>query len=186
MTKKETRAAAKAAFEEWTSACPEGPQNASESIWQQVEASSEFRSASTVLVYMSIRGEVLTRDFIDRWHTRKRIAIPLVKGDTLTLKLYDPSRLVEGYRGIIEPSDDAEEIATSEIDLAIVPGAAFKKQADGQVLRLGRGGGFYDRLLPLLNCPAFGVCYSCRLMDDIPTDPWDRPLDGLFTENNHD
>lgn len=182
MTKKETRAVAKAAYEAWTLAHPDGPDSASEAIWSQIEASGEFREAGTVLVYMSIRGEVLTGGFIDRWHKVKRIAIPLVKGDSLTLKVYDPGHLVKGYRGIIEPSDDAADIDPADIDLAIVPGAAFAVKDGGKVLRLGRGGGFYDRLLPLLRCPAFGVCYSCRLLADIPTDPWDRPLDGLYTE----
>lgn len=182
MTKKEIRKNAKTAFEAWATVHPEGPETASRAIMERIGTSAEFRDASTVLVYMSIRGEVLTRDFIDRWHGVKRIAIPLVKGDTLELKLYDPDLLVEGYRGIVEPSEAAVDIAPDEIDLAIIPGAAFSVRDDGAVLRLGRGGGFYDRLLPRLDCPTFGVCYSCRLMDEIPTDPWDRPLDRLFTE----
>lgn len=182
MTKQEARKAAKTAFEAWTAGNPESQEAASRIIMERVEASGEFRSAGTVLAYMSIRGEVMTRDLIDRWHGQKRIVLPLVKGGSLALKLYDPSRLVEGYRGIIEPTEDAVDIDPSEIDLAIVPGAAFTVRNDGTVLRLGRGGGFYDRLLPHLDCPAFGVCYSCRVLDDIPTDPWDRPLDRLFTE----
>lgn len=181
MTKKEARAAAKAAFEAWVEQDPSGQEKASRLIWEQVEASREFRDAATVLVYMSIRGEVKTDESISRWHKSKRIAVPLVKGESLALKLYDPERLATGYRGIVEPTEDAVDISPEEIGLAIVPGAAFCSK-DGRILRLGRGGGFYDRLLPSLDCPLFGVCYSCRMMDDIPTDPWDVTLDKLFTE----
>lgn len=183
MTKQESRAAARAAFETWAAADPEGPVKASRRIMERIEESVEFRDAGTVLVYMSIRGEVLTQASVDKWRASKRIAIPLVKGKDLSLRLYDPPLLVEGYRGIIEPSDAAVEIDPAEIDLAIVPGAAFELKDGGKVLRLGRGGGFYDRLLPRLDCPKFGVCFSCRLIDGIPVDPWDIPLDRIFTEN---
>lgn len=180
MTKAEARSAAKKAFAEWISADPDGPVRESAEIWRAVEGAPEFRAAGTVLLYMSIRGEVLTREFIERWFTAKRIAIPLVRGDSLVLKIYDPSKLREGYRGIIEPSDDAEEIQPADIDFAIVPGCAFAAK-ESRILRLGRGGGFYDRLLPSLDCPKAGVCYSCRVLEDLPCDPWDAPLDGLVT-----
>lgn len=180
MTKKEAREIAKNAFAQWRDSDPEGPERASREIWARVEATDAFRGAGTVLLYMSIKGEVMTSEFIRKWSGTKKIALPLVDGDTLVLKAYDPSRLKEGYRGIIEPSDDAEDIDVTKIDLAIVPGAAFAING-GKVLRLGRGGGFYDRLLPLLDCPTVGVCYACRVLKDIPTDPWDIALDTMIT-----
>lgn len=180
MTKAEARSAAKKAFEAWLADDGDGPERESAVIWKKVEESPAFVNAGTVLLYMSIRGEVLTRAFIDRWQGKKRIAIPLVQGERLILKQYDPNLLKEGYRGIVEPSADALEISPDEIDLAIVPGCAFSIK-DSEVLRLGRGGGFYDRLLPYLDCPKIGVCYSCRIADDIPCDPWDVRLDGLVS-----
>lgn len=145
-------------------------------IWKRVEESAAFRSAQTVLIYMAIGGEVPTRDFIDRWKGTKRMVIPLVVGDSLSLYEYDSSRLTEGYMGIIEPSPDALPVDGSEIDLALVPGVAFCRK-DGKLWRMGRGKGFYDRLLPKLRCPAFGVFFSFRLVRDLPLDPWDVPLD---------
>lgn len=181
MTKKEARQKAKNAYALWTSGDPGRPSQASRAIWTELEATDAFRRAGTVLLYMSIEGEVMTRDFIDRWSGTKRIALPVVKGDVLRLKAYDPSCLQEGYRGITEPSDDAVDIDPSEVGLAVIPGAAFARNGSA-VLRLGRGGGFYDRLLPLLECPRIGVCYSCRVLEEIPTDPWDIALDGLITD----
>lgn len=145
-------------------------------VWSPVEASSAFASANTVLVYMDIPGEVPTQAFIDRWRASKRILIPLVVGDELELCEYDPEKLVEGYKGILEPSASATRVSPSEVDLALVPGVAFC-QRDGRLWRLGRGKGFYDRLLPQLSCPAFGIYFPFRLVSELPLDPWDRPLD---------
>lgn len=233
---------------------------AAESIWQQVEAMPEFVSASRVLIYMSLPGEVPTRDFIARWYGRKQFVLPLVcqgsikntdqgcnslcsgagnilevrdslisrasKSESepcLELRKYDPRWLVSGYRGIEEPSVDAPLVAPSDIDLALIPGVAFARGvdsgnlasrddfargvdsgsvADGDVFargdsgdishgaadtrnsdvwRLGRGGGFYDRLLPRLTCPTIGICFSYRVLDALPLDPWDVPLTHLVT-----
>lgn len=156
----------------------------SEDIWRQVELLPEFAQASCILIYMSIPGEVPTRAFIAKWASRKQFALPLVCGEHLELRLYDPVRLVEGYRGIIEPSADAQSVAPDEIEMAIVPGTAFSRQ-NGKVKRMGRGGGFYDRLLPQLSCPEIGVAFSFREVESIPSDPWDVDLDELIVDTSH-
>ncbi len=146
-------------------------------IWAKVENLPEFISAGTVLLYMSIEGEVPASRFIEKWHTTKRILIPKVAGDDLLLFEYDPDRLTEGYRGIPEPSEDAVQAKYPEVDLAIVPGVAFTRSG----IRLGRGKGFYDRLLPHLACPKAGICFSYRIIPDIPTDFWDITLDKVIS-----
>ena len=144
-------------------------------IWSRLEALEEFRSARTVLMYMDIDGEVPTRSFIARWAGSKRIAIPVVKGEDIELRLYNPDALTEGYMGITEPTDDAPFVSPSEIDLAVIPGIAFTREG----ARLGHGKGFYDRMLPMLGCPRLGVCFDYRIVSSIPTDPWDEFVDGL-------
>lgn len=142
-----------------------------------LECTPLFSQASTILAYMSMSGEVSTHEAIARWHEAgKRIVLPLVCGDELKLKEYAPSSIKEGYRGILEPSDDAQDVPAEEVELAIIPGIAFTENG----LRMGRGKGYYDRLLPALDCPKYGICYSFRVVDGIPTDPWDAPLDGLI------
>lgn len=141
-------------------------------LWARVEALDAFQAASTVLLYCSLPDEVSTSGFMERWARRKRLILPLVCGDDLLLKEYDPSRVHPGYRGIIEPDGDLPSLAPQSVDFALVPGVAFTP--DGY--RLGRGKGFYDRLLPQLRCPTAGVCYSCQILDDLPLDPWDRPV----------
>ena len=153
----------------------------SEEIMRRFESLPEFLHARTVLLYVSIPGEVETLDFIGKWAGSKRIALPLVKGEELELRLYRPDGLTAGYRGIPEPSSSCPVIDPAEIDLAIVPGTAF--QADGEkVWRLGRGKGFYDRLLPHLSCPLYAAAFHFRLVGNLPVDAWDIPLDGICTE----
>ena len=149
-------------------------------VLSALERDSRFVSAGCVLMYMSIPGEVETADFIARWHGSKRIVIPRVVGEELELFEYDPDRLVPGYLGILEPSDDAVRVDPSEIDLAVIPGVAFSRLPDGRVLRMGHGKGFYDRLLPQLSCPKLGICFGFRVLSEIPSDAWDVPLDGLL------
>ena len=186
MTKKELRALMKAREKEFL--CSGAAHESSEKVWAHVEALDAFRDASCVLCYMSIPGEVETPDFISRWHGRKRMVIPRVVGDDLELFEYDPQKLVPGYLGILEPSSDALCVDPSEVDLALVPGVGFCVDTGacsvaGKVLRMGHGKGFYDRLLPSLRCPTVGICFNFRLVDEIPSDPWDRPLDALVCES---
>jgi len=149
----------------------------SQRIWATAEATTEFAEAESVLVYCSLPDEVETAEFIERWIGRKRIIVPLVTGDTLALKEYDPASMHIGAFGILEPSADAPDVAPSEIDVAFIPGVAF--DSDGQ--RLGRGKGFYDRLLPALPCPTVGICYPCQRVDRLPADPWDIPVGSVIT-----
>ena len=156
---------------------------ASETIWHRVEAMPEFASATKVLIYMSIPGEVRTREFIARWRDSKEFVLPLVCGERLELHAYAPEWLVPGYRGIEEPSADAPSVSPDSLDLVLVPGMAFARTPSG-VLRMGRGGGFYDRFLPQVSCPTVGICYSYRIVGSLPTDPWDIPLDKLISDDD--
>lgn len=177
---------------------PERVERESLAIRSAIESDPRFRAARTVLLYCSIRGEVPTADWIRDWSAHKRIVLPLVvsapalapssaltpayeevaraeTAPTLLLKEYVPGLLVPGYKGILEPAAGSPDVSPEEIDYALIPGVAFT--AGG--LRLGRGGGFYDRLLPHLGCPRMGVCFSFRICKTLPSDSWDSPLDGV-------
>jgi 5,10-methenyltetrahydrofolate synthetase len=136
----------------------------------------EWKAASTVLLYCALPGEV---DLSPLFSEDKRIALPLVQGDTLVLKEYSPSALVPGFMGIMEPGPECREVLPSEIDFAVVPGVAF----DRSCLRLGRGKGYYDRLLPSLSCPLAGVAFRWQIVDSVPCDRWDVPLDLVVADS---
>lgn len=174
MDKKELRKYIAARKAELT---PDVRQAEEKAVWAALESMEEFMSASSILVYSSLPDEVSTSDFIGRWHGRKRMVLPLVSGESLVLKEYVPGRTHEGYKSILEPDEDLPDIAPEDIGFAIIPGVGFAP--DGR--RLGRGKGFYDRLLPALRCPVVGVAYRCQIAGDLPSDPWDIPVSAVIT-----
>ena len=107
----------------------------------------------------------------------KKIILPVVDGEYLILKEYIPSEMVQGYRNISEPSSE-EQIDPSEIEFAVIPGVAF----DSECNRMGRGKGFYDKLLPFLKCPKIGIGYDFQIVGKIPCEEFDVPLDYVVTE----
>ena len=154
-------------------ASPEKEAADARAFWEKVEAREEFRNAGTILIFMALPDELPTQEFIGNWHCSKRFAIPRVKGENLELKEYNPDFLSPGYKGIPEPTDEAADISPDEIDFALIPGTAFDRSGH----RMGRGKGFYDRLLPQLHCPTMAVCQEWRIVDEVPTDPWDIRID---------
>jgi 5-formyltetrahydrofolate cyclo-ligase len=65
-----------------------------------------------------------------------------------------------------------------ELDLIIVPGVAF----DLAGRRIGRGGGFYDRLLPQYRAVRAGICFDFQCLETIPAEEHDIQMDLLVTE----
>lgn len=123
--------------------------------------------------------EVQTHKFVDKWHREKKILLPVVKGDVLELRHYTGKECLqvgEAYR-IEEPVGEAFT-NYEEIDFAIIPGVSFDKRRN----RLGRGKGYYDRLLPLLHSYNIGICFGFQLSEEIPTELFDKKMDEVWTE----
>lgn len=149
-------------------------------IMQQVEQLPQFCEAQTILLYWSMEDEVQTHDFVNRWYRQKTILLPCVDGENLRLRQYTgPECLKEGEQfGIGEPSGP-EFCNLDSIQMIIVPGVAF----DCHNNRMGRGRGFYDRLLK--STPyAFkvGVAFKFQIVDLVPTEEFDVPMDSVITE----
>jgi 5-formyltetrahydrofolate cyclo-ligase len=83
--------------------------------------------------------------------------------------------LVPGKFGILEPPVDAPECRPENVDLVLVPGMAFDETGD----RLGRGRGFYDRLLEVLAGVKVGVGFDHQLIEVVPTESHDVRLDAV-------
>lgn len=144
----------------------------------RLEAYPEFQSAQTVLLYHSLPDEVDTHALLTRWQGRKRLLLPVVDGDGLRLVEYTgPARLAAGVFGIAEPQGPTFTDYAS-VDVAVVPGLAF----DSQGRRLGRGRGYYDRLLPPLRaggCLLLGLCFDFQRVSEVPVDAHDVPVDAV-------
>lgn len=157
---------------------PEQRQDFSEKIRHYVEQMPEFRTAKTILLYHSLADEVDTSSFLNRWKQKKRLLLPVVKGEDLAICDYNTENMKTGSFGILEPEGiELEDL--SSIDMVIVPGVAFDRKGN----RLGRGKGYYDRLLPRLKSYKIGICYDCQIIDRIPADEHDIPMDHIVTES---
>ena len=153
----------------------------SESVMRRVEELAEFRRAKVVLLYWSMADEVQTHAFVERWYREKTLLLPCVQGDDLVLRRYTgPECMVSGEQfGIGEPTGP-EWTDLGAVELIVVPGVAFDSEGN----RMGRGRGFYDRLLKSTpNAMKVGVAYDFQLLDKIPVEPHDVPMDSVITEH---
>lgn len=148
--------------------------NLSKEIFKKVEKLIEFKTAKTLVLYWSMADEVQTHDFIQKWYNKKTILLPEVDGDKLHLKKFSGIESMKSGEqfGIAEPIGDRFK-DYELIDLIIVPGVAFDKNNN----RLGRGRGFYDKLLGAARAKKMGVCYNFQLFDEIPIEPHDIKMD---------
>ena len=89
------------------------------------------------------------------------------------------NQLVTGSFGILEPSPDAPITPVEQLDLILCPGLGFGRDHS----RLGRGRGYYDRLLASKRPDArtIGLAYDPQIVDHVPTEAHDIPLDYLLT-----
>ena len=150
----------------------------SEQIFMSLVETQIFKDAKCILAYYSFTGEVFTHDFIEKYAKDKRIILPVVKENNLVLKEYsEKSELMKSDYGILEPTG-SDFTDYSKIDLGIIPGVAFDRSFN----RLGRGKGYYDRLLPLLEkAYLVGVCYSFQLKDKIHVESHDYPMNCVIS-----
>lgn len=142
-------------------------------IFDQIEALEIFQKATTVLVYWSMDDEVHTHDFILRWWKQKALLLPAVDGDVLRLKVFTGTESLKSgeLMQIPEPAGpDFENV--SAIDLIIVPGMAFDKHN----FRMGRGRGFYDKLLATTEALTMGVCFDFQFVDAVPVEAHDKAM----------
>lgn len=109
----------------------------------------------------------------------KNIILPVVVGDELELRLYrGPEDLDISHYGIAEPTGRAFTKYDS-IDIAIIPGVAFDSRGN----RLGRGKGYYDKLLPHIPSLKVGICFPFQLIEKVPADTLDVRMDFILTAN---
>ena len=103
-------------------------------ITEKIETFSEFQSSENVLLYSSLPEEVFTGEGWKRWFGIKKIFLPVVVGDILKIKEYDPATVDMGRIGVLEP-DGEEVVDIDDIDLLIITGFAVDRLSN----RLGRG-----------------------------------------------
>ncbi|MFF9638254.1 5-formyltetrahydrofolate cyclo-ligase [Streptomyces bacillaris] len=146
----------------------------------------ELADARTVAAYVSVGREPGTRALLDALRERGvRVLLPVLLADNdLDWAVYGGAeRLLPAGRGLLEPDGDRlGPAAVVEADAVLLPGLAV----DGAGMRLGRGGGSYDRVLARLSAagadPALIVLlYANEVVARVPVEPHDHPVDAVVT-----
>jgi 5-formyltetrahydrofolate cyclo-ligase len=153
-------------------------------IQHRLADSEIFQKASSIAIYASYRNEVNTQFLFEQAkQKRKRIAYPKVedaKGELIFYWVDSESDLVVSKWGPLAPdSSRLERAPLASIDLMIIPGIAFDLQGG----RLGRGKGFYDRTLQKFSGIRMGIAYAFQVLEQLPHQPWDEPVQWLATED---
>lgn len=111
-----------------------------------------------------------------------KLAWPKVTGDGVMEFRLAPSAgpFESGAFGLCEPPATGEPVALSALDAIVVPALAY----DSEGYRLGRGKGFYDRVLgdPAFRGISVGVVADSHLVEKLPREPWDRPVSMVVTD----
>jgi 5-formyltetrahydrofolate cyclo-ligase len=146
--------------------------------------STEVRRSATVAAYVSVGREPGTGPLLDGLAAAgKRVILPVLQPDLdLDWAVYHgPTALVSAGRGLLEPAGPLLGLdAVATADLVLVPGLAVDRTG----LRLGRGGGSYDRALARVPVGTF-VCVllnSEEVLETVPRDDHDRPVTAVATE----
>nr|WP_240942211.1 5-formyltetrahydrofolate cyclo-ligase [Planosporangium thailandense] len=158
---------------------PEVRQQADLAIRAALAALIAEVGAETVCAYRPMTGEPGGAQLPDLPGVR-RVLLPVLRPDLdLDWAAY-PAPLVAGRYGLSEPDGPRLGLdAIAGADLVVAPGLAVS--ADG--VRLGRGGGSYDRALARVSPSALVVVplYEGELVDRLPAEPHDRPVDAVVT-----
>ena len=133
--------------------------------------------------YWPIGTEIDVRPLLTALHERGHpCGLPVVhRGQPLTFHRWRPNdRLVRGVFGIDVPDPKAPEVVP---DVFLAPLLAF----DASGMRIGYGGGYYDRTIPALRARrpllVVGVAYAAQEVERVPTDKFDQRLDWIVTES---
>ncbi|MBI4173545.1 MAG: phosphoribosylamine--glycine ligase [Candidatus Aenigmarchaeota archaeon] len=143
-----------------------------------------YRNAKSILFYVSAGTEVHTHDLImQAVKAGKQVVVPSVNAQQQVLELAEIKsfwELAPGNYGILEPKPEYRRpFDPGRAELAIIPGLAF----DWNGNRLGRGKGYFDRLLPQLHCPKIALAYAAQLVEVVPATFRDARVDKIVTES---
>jgi 5-formyltetrahydrofolate cyclo-ligase len=143
---------------------------------------AQLRSARTILFFAPLPDELDVWPLLEQFLAAGKIcALPFFDSAAQTYSARRVQNLAAdiaiGKFGVREPASSCPEIPLEKFDLILVPGVAF----DWNGNRLGRGQGFYDRLLAKTSGLKCGVTYDFQLIGKIPAEPHDAKVNFIVT-----
>ena len=158
--------------------------NLSQKICRLAKQLIDTHQPNSILLYLHMRSEVETSYLLESQLSSDRlVGLPRVEEQNLKIyQIQNPDIQFQSHKwGMKEPDpDQCTSLDSNFLDMILVPGCVFDKFG----YRLGYGGGFYDRLLA--NCPRallVGLAFSVQIVDLLPSEDWDYPVDFILTEN---
>ena len=146
-------------------------------------STEEYKNARTIMIYRAMKGE-LDLSLLESCARAegKTLLYPLCTGPGImkALEPESPDAFRKGSFGIGEPDPErSKEADPASIDLVVCPCSAF----NGEIYRLGMGGGYYDRFLPLCkNAKKIVIAFEVQRSNDFPVNSWDVPAELAVTE----
>lgn len=157
-------------------------QKASLQIAEVLLERPEVTENSTICMYFSLPEEVDTMPILAALLTMgKTVVFPKVVGKTLTLhRVRSIREVTRGAYNILEPKKSCRKYPVSVVDCFIVPGVAFDRKG----FRLGRGVGYYDRLLSATQVPKIGLAFNFQVIAEVPHTSYDVPMTVVITQDD--
>ena len=153
-----------------------------ESIDLRARLEPQLQSARAILFHAPLPDELDIWPLLEKCLAAGKVcALPFYNSITKNYLARRVRNLAEdvsvGFYGIREPNTGCPEVPPEQFDLVLVPGVAFDFSGN----RLGRGKGFYDRLLKPFSGLKCGVCHDFQLLEKIPSEPHDVRMNFVVT-----
>lgn len=144
----------------------------------------DWKQANVIGITISKRPEVDTYQIIRKaWELGKQVVVPKCypKEKKLVFRtLKEFSQLESVFYGLLEPIEEqTPKVDSNEIDLLIVPGLAYTRGG----LRVGFGGGYYDRFLTTYSGKTLSLAFSNQMVDQFQAEAHDLPVSKIITNN---
>ncbi len=157
----------------------------SRKIYESFFSLSEIKDAKVFFLFVNFRTEVNTRPIIERLLSEnKKVVIPYtdIVNKRLILCYVDSlDNLKEGSYGILEPDPKiCQRADAKDIDIAVIPGSVFDVTGG----RVGYGGGFYDRTIPLFKPTTLkiAITFDIQIVEKVPMGYYDKKMDVIISE----
>jgi 5-formyltetrahydrofolate cyclo-ligase len=178
--KRRKRALRRAVLERRDALRPEARAEMSLAIAERLLGLPDLADARTVMAFSSFGSEVDTGPVLRGLHDRGvAVALPRIEeGEVVPVAHRPGDRLARAAFGVGEPLGPA--LDAEALDAVVTPGVAFDRRG----LRVGYGGGYYDRVFRRIRADAFrvAVAFAIQVVDEVPAGHQDLPVDALVTE----
>lgn len=151
-------------------------------VFYRIKEHPEWRAAKTVMLFVPLADEINILPLVNEaLHHHKTLVLPRFNP---AKECYEPAivgnlagELTTGCHGVSEPTSDCPLCPVNRLDVTVVPGLGFDREGR----RLGRGKGFYDRLLADVSGWLWGVGHDVQLVDELPIEPHDVVMNCIVT-----